>query len=285
MFQKAVKTQSKLRMALMGPSGSGKTFTALAIAKGMGGKIALIDSERASASKYADRFEFDTCILGNKKISDYVTAINQAKNYDVLVIDSLSHAWQELLQAVEKIAKAKYRGNTWSAWSEGTPEQKKLVESILSFPGHVIATMRCKTEWITEKDERTGKSKPVKIGLAPEQGKGIEYEFDIVCEINLEHFMTCSKDRTGLLQDKVIEKPGAELGKQLVDWMNDGEANPNPEPVYNYIDDFKKRLASNDDEGIRQMSSVMNPEQKKELWSKLTEEQQRLALSKIQGAA
>ena len=223
MFQKATKKQSKLRLAIYAPSGAGKTFTALRIATGLGGKIALIDSERGSASKYADRFDFDVAELDKMSIESYITTINQAHEYDVLIIDSMSHAWTELLTEIDKLAQAKYKGNSWSAWSEGTPRQKNFVNSILNYPGHIIATMRTKTEWSVEKDEKTGKSRPVKLGLAPEQGKGIEYEFDILMEINHEHYATIAKDRTGKFQDSEILKPGEEFGKELLDWLNNGE--------------------------------------------------------------
>ena len=99
----------------------------------------------------------------------------------MLVTDSLSHPWHELLQEVDRLASAKYQGNTWSAWSEGTPKQRRLIDAILGFPGHVIATMRSKTEWSVESG-KGGKTKPVRVGLAPEQGKGIEYEFDLLLE-------------------------------------------------------------------------------------------------------
>lgn len=223
-FVKAVKSQSKLRCALFGPSGSGKTYSALSIATGMGGKIALIDSERGSASKYADRFDFDTVDLEEKSIAEYCALIKEAAKagYNVLIIDSLSHAWSELLTEIDQLAKAKYKGNTWSAWSEGTPKQKVLIDAILSFPGHVMATMRAKTEWTNDKDERTGKSTPRRVGLAPEQGKGIEYEFDILLEVSPEHFANVIKDRTGKYQDKIIEKPGKEFGEELIAWLNSG---------------------------------------------------------------
>ena len=96
-FQKATKTKSKLRLAIFGPSGSGKTYSALRIAKGMSDKIALIDTERGSASKYADRFEFDVLDLEQKNIDAYMKAIMAAQvaGYEVLIIDSLSHAWQD----------------------------------------------------------------------------------------------------------------------------------------------------------------------------------------------
>ncbi len=224
-FIKATKAQSKLRAAIFGPSGAGKTFTALRIATGMGGKIAVIDTERGSASKYASNFDFDVLDLPDHDIDTYLKGIKAAGDagYDILVIDSLTHGWKELLNEIDKIAKAKYRGNTWSAWSEGTPKQQALVNAILDYPGHVIATMRSKTEWATEKDERTGKNRPVRIGLAPEEGKGIEYEFDLLLEMNTDHFASVNKDRTGKYQDATIEKPGEDFGASLIEWLNDGE--------------------------------------------------------------
>lgn len=223
-FKKATKSQAKLRAAIFGPSGAGKTFSSLRVASGLAGKsgrIAVIDTERGSAAKYADLFQFDVAEPGDKTIESYVETIKQAHGYDVLVIDSLSHAWAELLTEIDRLANAKFRGNTWSAWSEGTPKQRRLVDAILDFPGHVIATMRSKTEWQSTSDGN-GKSRPVRVGLAPEQGKGIEYEFDVLFEISPEHVVHVIKDRSGRFQDKLIEKPSEEFGKQLAAWLSDG---------------------------------------------------------------
>lgn len=231
-FMKATKEKAKLRAAMFGPSGAGKTFSALRIATGIGGKLAVIDTERGSASKYADRFQFDVLDLPKKNIATYTKAIKAAgdSGYEVLIIDSLSHAWQELLQEVDQLAKAKFRGNTWSAWSEGTPKQRMLVDAILDFPGHVIATMRSKTEWAQEQSNN-GKTKPVRVGLAPEQGKGIEYEFDLLLELSVDHIVNIIKDRTGKFQDRVIEKPGEDFGAALAEWLGSGsEPQPKPEP-------------------------------------------------------
>jgi hypothetical protein len=217
-FKRATKEQSKLRLAVFGPSGSGKTYTSLRIATGMGGSIAFIDTERGSGSKYADRFTFD---VPSVDIDTYCAAIKAASGYEVLVIDSLTHAWQELLAQVDQLAKARYQGNTWSAWSDGTPKQRQLVDALLSFPGHIIATMRSKTEWTTSKDERTGRNKPERVGLAPEQGKGIEYEFDMLIELTADHLATVIKDRTGKFQDKMIDRPSEDFGRELVAWLQD----------------------------------------------------------------
>lgn len=224
-----------------GPSGSGKTFSSLRIANGMGSKIAVIDTERGSASKYSDRFKFDVCELKVRKVQSYIEAIRGAggAGYDVLVIDSLSHAWQELLVDVERLANAKYRGNTWSAWSEGTPMQKALVDAILDFPGHVLATTRSKTEWQTGEGSG-GKSKPVRVGLAPEQGKGLEYEFDLVLQINPDHQAFVEKDRTGKFQDVVVDKPDEEFGRQLKAWLSEGPPMKPREPVAQQVTDEPK---------------------------------------------
>lgn len=241
-FRKANKAKAKLRAAVFGPSGSGKTFTSLRIASGLGGRIALIDTERGSASKYADRFDFDVCDPESRTIDAYVAAIHEAAQaeYAILVIDSLTHAWQELLDDVERIAKARYKGNTWSAWSEGTPKQRRLVNAMLDYPGHILATMRSKTAW--ESESSNGKSRPVRIGLAPEQGKGIEYEFDLLLELSVDHQAAVLKDRTGRYQDRIIALPGEDFGRELAAWLAEGsevpvvpsQANPplaNPPPA------------------------------------------------------
>ena len=225
-FKKATKKESKLRLAIFGPSGGGKTKSALRIADGivskMGGRVAVIDSERGSASKYSNDHDFDVVEIGDEPtIANYCEMIKlaNAENYSVIIIDSLSHGWQDLLAEVEQLAKLKYKGNTWSAWSEGTPKQKMLVDSILNST-HIIATMRSKTEWTTEKVN--GKNRPVRVGLAPEQGKGIEYEFDMLMEINPEHYATIIKDRSGKYQDAEVHMPSEEFGGELYDWVTDG---------------------------------------------------------------
>jgi hypothetical protein len=61
----------------------------------------------------------------------------------------------------------------------------------------------------------------------PEQGKGIEYEFDMLMEVSTEHIVNVIKDRTGKFQDKLIEKPGPKFGKEIASWLNEG-AEPEP---------------------------------------------------------
>lgn len=223
-FVKATKKKSKLRMAITGPSGSGKTFTSLRIAKGLGEKIALIGSEYGSAEKYADLFEFDVNdISANTHPHEYVKAINEAiaAGYDVVVIDSMTHAWDSTKKEVDRIARASNSGNSFVAWNKGTEIWNTIRDRINSSPIHVIVTMRSKTEYVQDVD-KNGKKVVRKVGLAPEVRDGSEYEYDAVLDMNHEHFGSISKTRCNEIADYSEEKPGEELGKILRFWLESG---------------------------------------------------------------
>lgn len=231
-IKKAVKSQSKLRLNIYGPSASGKTMTALRIARGIGGKVGVIDTERGSASKYADRYEFDVIELPDHTFESYTKAIKAFADggYATLIVDSLSHSWDAMLELKDQLAATKHRGNSFAAWADITPKQNALITAMLTFPGHFIATMRTKTEWVIEQNDK-GKAAPVRIGTAPRQREGMEYEFDIVLEMNPENMGHVIKDRTGKFQERIIDKPSEDFGRELVDWLNEGESLPEPARV------------------------------------------------------
>lgn len=227
-FKKATKEKSKLRLALMGPSGSGKTFTALTFASALSDKIAVIDSERGSASKYADLFSFDAVDLDSHAPQTYINMIREAEKagYEVLIIDSLSHAWSGkdgALEQVDKAAKKSQSGNSFAAWREVTPQHNALVDAMLQSKCHVIATMRTKQEYVLEENER-GRKVPRKVGMAPVQREGVEYEFDVICDLNLEHDLVVSKTRCHLVDGVVTRNPGRDFAETLKNWLDNGVA-------------------------------------------------------------
>lgn len=222
-FRKATREKAKLRLALVGPSGSGKTYTALTLAKTLaqGGRIALIDTERGSAEKYAgDVADFDVCDLESFAPLTYAEAIDDAAaaGYPVLIIDSLSHAWTGTDGALDQVDK---RGGKFQAWRHVSPQIETMVDTILRYPGHVIVTMRTKTAYEVTKNDR-GQTEVVKLGLAPRMREGIEYEFDVLADMDLKHTMTVTKSRCISLADKVIRKPGADVAERLLDWLSNG---------------------------------------------------------------
>ena len=233
-FQRASIQQSYLRMALLGPSGSGKTYTALNIGTRLGQRAAVIDTEHRSACKYADQFTFDTAILESFSPQLYIETMRDAgkAGYDVLIIDSLSHAWcgkDGLLEFVDN-ASRRNQGNSFNGWRDATPLHNQLVEAILSYPGHVIATMRVKMEHVQDKDPRTGKTTIRKVGLQPVQRDGMEYEFDVLCDIDMEHNLVVSKTRCFALTDKVFHKAGRDVAEILLPWLNGGAPRTEPTP-------------------------------------------------------
>lgn len=221
MFQKATKAKARLRLAIAGPSGSGKTYSALSIAEHLGNSIAVIDTEHGSAAKYADRFDFDTCELTNFDITNYITLLREAAKaeYEVIIIDSLSHAW---FWELEQTGKAQ---NSFAAWGDVRKLERALVDEMLGSPAHIIATMRSKTEWVIEENAK-GKPAPRKIGTAPIQASGIEYEFDVAGEMDLSHMLTISKSRCPWLNRTTHLNPGEELAKNLLTWLEDGAEPP-----------------------------------------------------------
>jgi hypothetical protein len=240
-FTKATRKKAKLRLALTGPSGSGKTLGALMIAKGIGGRIAVLDTEHGSASLYSQPMtlkggtafeppEFDTLELTPPYTPErYIEAIKAAESarYDILIIDSTTHEWSGsggCLESNEQLAHAKFRGNTWSAWNETTPRHRAFIDAMLQADMHIIATGRSKTE--TAQSEENGRKKVVRLGMKTEQRDGFEYEFTAVLDIVHDgHYATASKDRTGLFVGNP-QPLGEHTGKALLAWLETGEALP-----------------------------------------------------------
>lgn len=221
MFKKACKKKQKLRLLLEGASGSGKTYSALLIAKAMGKKIAVIDTERGSASLYDTITEFDTCELKPEFTPEkYINAINEAVSagYDVLIIDSITHEWSGKGGCLEIQSKL---GGRFSDWAKVTPRHNAFIDAILNANIHIIGTSRTKTDYEVSKDDK-GKQKVEKIGLKTEQREGLDYEFTTVLRLNENHIATATKDRTNLFTnvDFIINE---DVGKELLNWLNNGE--------------------------------------------------------------
>lgn len=229
MFTPATRAASKARVALSGPSGSGKTYTALALAHGLGKRIAVIDTERGSASKYVGEhgWAFDTVAPGSfspDSLSQLLAAA-AAEGYEVVVIDSLSHYWMGVDGMLEQADKLKHGSNSFSGWKEARPAERRMIDALIAFPGHVIVTMRTKTEYVIEEDQR-GKKVPRKVGLKPEQRDGIEYEFDLVGDLDLDNTLVVSKSRISALTRAVVPQPGPELAAQINEWLSQGAVVP-----------------------------------------------------------
>lgn len=228
-FQRATRKQLKLRMAVCGPTGSGKTKLSLLIAAYLGTRIAVIDTENRSASKFIGDPgvpEFDVEEKTTFEPSSYVESIKDAeREYDVVIGDSLTHAWSGkggALDQVDRAAKRSQSGNSYTAWRDVTPQHNALVDAMVQCRAHLIVTMRSKMEYVLEEDSR-GKKTPRKVGMAPIQRDGMDYEFDVVLEIDTDHNVWVTKTRCTELDGKTWHKPnGREIAEILLRWLGEG---------------------------------------------------------------
>jgi hypothetical protein len=214
------RKKAKIKMALQGSAGSGKTYSALLLAKGLNNddfsKVVVIDTENGSADLYAHLGNYNVLTLSPPFTPEsYIQAIEvcEKAQMEVIIIDSISHAWDELLDFHANLA-----GNSFTNWSKVTPRQKAFTDKILQSNAHVIATMRTKQDYVL--NQKDGKFIPEKVGLKAVQRDGLDYEFTLVFDIDIKHFVVSSKDRTGLFMGKPEFIISVGTGKVILDWCN-----------------------------------------------------------------
>lgn len=227
-IRKAERKKAKLRLGIAAPSGAGKTYSALLLAFGLGGKVGLIDTEHGSGDLYAHLGDYDVIsIEAPYTVAKYTQAIKafEEAGYSTIIIDSLSHAWAGDGGLLDKQGKMADRGtNSFAAWRTITPEHNALVDAMLQSPAHIIATMRAKQEYVLEVNDK-GKQTPKKVGMAPVQREGMEYEFTVMLDVDMNHVASASKDRTSLFDGRFF-KITPDTGKELLAWLETGTAGP-----------------------------------------------------------
>lgn len=234
-FTTATRHEAKARVAMIGPTGAGKTWTALQFARtlaGTDGTIGVIDTENGSASLYSDTYEFQTAPwYPPYDPAKLAAAINTAaKQFDVLIVDSLTHFWQGdggVLDIVEQEG-AKMRGNNFAGWKKGTPLWRGIVDALIFAPCHVVITMRSKMDYVQQQGS-DGRTKVEKMGMAPVARNDVEYEFTVVGELDQSHRLTITKSRCSALADQTAPAhQSAKLAEVLRDWLSTAATDPAP---------------------------------------------------------
>ena len=165
-IRKAQREGARLVIGLAGVSGSGKTYTALQLAYGLtngrADKVGFIDTENRRGSLYSDVLG-DPFLIGDlhapfspQRYIDAIKAFSDA-GVEVLVIDSLSHAW-EGLGGCQDIANA----SRFPDWKNAKKEWKRMMDAILQSPCHVILCVRARDK-MDFKDPKN----PIPLGLQP----------------------------------------------------------------------------------------------------------------------
>ena len=229
-FKRAERTQVKYKIGISGPSGSGKTLGAIALARqiaGPDGRVAVIDTENHSSSFYSDDYEFDIADLFPPYTpTRYLALLTEAieDKFDVIVIDSTSHEWAGTGGLLEQKDEADKRpgSNSYTNWGNITKAHNEFVSAILQAPVHIICTMRSKQDYVLE--EKNGKKVPRKLGMAPIQRDGFEYELGVVFDLQMDNRAKVSKKRIDVLDMEAtydLAKP--QVGRILTDWLKSGK--------------------------------------------------------------
>lgn len=256
-ISKAERTKVKLRIALIGPSGGGKTYSALRLAKGIGGKVVLIDTEAGRGLHYAQEFDyfhipFDPPFTPER----YIEAIEAAEAYgaETIIIDSASHEWVGKGGLLE--THGNMPGNSWANWRQITPRHDKFLDKLLRSSSHIISCLRGKDEYVAE--EKDGKQTPKKVGMGPQMRDGFEYEAILTFLIDQQnHVASAMKDNTHLFDgkfDKLTEKDG----ELLREWAESGKAVAVDPPKLTNAQKWQKV-------GVWAKSSGLTPDEIKEI--------------------
>lgn len=239
----ATRESILLRAAFCGPTGSGKTKTGMILGTRMverlsTGPLYVVDSENRSALRYAysprsrTGYKFKHVEMPQDDYSPqaYMAALDycEAQGAGVILIDSLSHAWNGINGVLEQVDALADKSRSKNAFSEGwrhmTPMQNRLVQRILASSSHVIFTMRAKTEWVMQENER-GKKEPIKMGLSPIQREGVDYEPDLFFDMTVpKNDLIVAKSRCDrLAPGDLFQKPGEDFADVVIDWIRDAE--------------------------------------------------------------
>lgn len=235
-FVDAKQSDVRMKMALAGKSGAGKTLGALKIAKGLivdMTKVGVAQTEAGRAQCYLSQFPGFKVLEMTPPYSpgSFIAVIDKAEaaGLKCLIIDSLSDEWAGSGGALDlHSSAAEVTKNTFSAWKKVTPQHDAVFNKILQSSIHIICTLKKKTDYILEKDEKTGKQIPKRVGVKDIAREDTEYKWIVQLDLDQEgNLAKASKDNTSLFQGKEPFKITEQTGAAIRAWclQTKGEVN------------------------------------------------------------
>jgi len=173
-----------------------------------------------------EKWEYEVCPIpqsaqhpvGYAECYEYLVSAG----FDIVIFDSLSHAWHGAMEKVDAYARAN-RGDKFGGWAQVTPEQRKMLTTMTDPRAHTIATMRVKSEY--ERIDDAGKMKIKKVGMKTDQRENTEYEFDAVIRLEVEKPRGACREGSWLHGDgrQDVRPPWPDVWKPLFDWWLSAE--------------------------------------------------------------
>ncbi len=232
---RAQRQRAKLRVGIFGPSGSGKSMSALRMAHGLvddWAKVCVIDTENNSAHLYSHLGAYSVINLTAPYTPEkYIEAIRAAEKagFEAIIVDSITHEWAGeggILEIADSLGKDSK--SSFTVWAKLTPRHNRFIEAILQSTAHMVCCGRSKQDYALNQTEKHGKlvNVPEKIGLKAITREGFDYEMTVSFDLAISHYALCTKDRTGLFQDKPEHVVTEDTGKQLRAWNDSGAEAP-----------------------------------------------------------
>lgn len=230
---KEIESPTHLKAGIFGFAGSGKTYTSALIAIGLWKKlnalngydkpVLFVDSETGS-SYIKTLFDKASVPIQGVKTRAFVTlmaAMREAISGDnILLIDSISHFWQEIMRAyLKKNGLTRLRLRDFVPLKE---EWSAFPTIYLNSPIHIIMAGRAGYDWGEENDdEEEGKKKLVKTGTKMKAEGDLGYEPTLLIEMEHVHadsnigstFINRAfviKDKFDVLKGKSFDMPSFE---------------------------------------------------------------------------
>lgn len=239
MLLKPAKNETAyLKAGILGFQGSGKTFTATRLAAGlakMSGKekpkVAFFDTEKGSDFfvKYFEQQGIQFDVAKSRTFTDLCAFMAEVEKeqYDVAIIDSISHVWRELTDSYQK-KKHRTNGLLFQDWANVKGEWQRFTDAFINTKLHTIVLGRAGYEYDFSEDE-SGKKELIKTGTKMKAEGEFGYESDLLLEMERvqdgkETINRCYvlKDRTDTMNGKVVDFPKFETFKTVLATLNIG---------------------------------------------------------------
>ena len=221
LFKKGKLEASYLKMGLYGIAGSGKTWTSSLVAIGLhryiksDKSIFFLDSETGSdyVLPLFQREKIDLQVAKSRAFADLLDAVDEAnKNGSILIIDSLTHHWDELVESYKK--RKQLNRLSIQHWGEIKPTWREFSERFVTSNLHIIVCGRSGDVWEDVMDDQ-GIKELKKTGTRFRTEKEMSYEPSVLVELEIIrktpkqwiHRAFVVKDRFGTLTFQKIDDP------------------------------------------------------------------------------
>ena len=225
LLRKAEPETAYFKAGIYGEAGAGKSFTSALVAIGLSKllhsakPVAFADTETGS-DFLIPMFEREGVELVRTKtraFADLLTIVDEAeKGCDVLIIDSITHFWNELMESYMKKNELKritlkHWGPIKATWAEFTT---RYVNSNL----HIIVAGRSADKWEEVEDPEDGAKELKKVGTKMRTESSLAYEPSLLVEMEavqlsariggkLVHRCHIRKDRFDVINGQTFDDP------------------------------------------------------------------------------